>query len=125
MSKAPVGAARGGGRRRLRALAARDRRRHALLDHVERLDHLADALAGEILEIAGLEQPRDVLLDVLRHAARVAGQLRGGERLGAVVDRLGRLQDLVGRLLHRLDRGAELAGGTRHAAFLALADQRR
>ena len=58
------------------------------LDRVQGRDHFADALAGEILEIAGLVDPHDLVLDVLGKPALVIGLERGGERLGAVVDDL-------------------------------------
>ena len=85
---------------------------------------LADALAGEVLEIAGLVDLHHVILDVLREAALVIGLQRGGERAGAVVDDLGGLQDFLRGLFHALDRGAELAGGVRHAPLAAFADER-
>ena len=106
------------------ALAALEHARHLVLEHVQGADHLADALAGEILEIAGFVDLHHVVLDVLGQPALVVGLQRGGERLGAVVDDLDRFQDLLRGLFHAVDRGAEFVGRARHAALLAVADQR-
>ena len=89
----------------------------------KRLDHVADALTAEILEVAGFVDLHHVILDFLRQAAFVVGLHGGGERLGAVVDHLGRFQDLLGGFFHAFDRGAEFAGGVRHVALLAVADE--
>ncbi len=118
---------------RRRLIGLRDRRpalvafEHVLdllLDHGQGLDHVADALAAEVLEIAGLVDLHHVILNLLRQAAFVIGLHRGGERLGAVVDHLRRFQNLLGRLFHAFDRGAELAGGARHVTLAAFADER-
>ena len=96
---------------------------HLVLDRVQGLDHMADALAAEILEIAGLVDFYHVILNFLRQAALVVRFQRSGERARAFVDDLGRFEDLFGGLFHALDRSAEFAGGVRHAALAAVADQ--
>ena len=83
------------------------------------VDHLADALAGKILEIAGLEyECTTCSLDVLRQRALVIALQRGGERLGVVIDAFGGFENVLRRLVHALDRGAEFAGRARQAALL-------
>ena len=84
---------------------------------------MADALAAEILEIAGFVDLHHVVLNFLREAAFVVGLHGRGERLGAVVDHLGRFQDFFGGLLHAFDCGAELTGGAGHVSVAAIADE--
>src|SRR5947199_1621354 len=65
-----------------------------LLDELHRRHHLGDALAGEVLKIAGLEDRDDALLDFLAEQLLL---FRGNvlrQRAGRLVDRLGGLQDL-------------------------------
>src|ERR1041385_7919510 len=49
----------------LDVLPDREQPRDVLLDKLQRLEHMADALAGQVLEIAGLENLHDALLDVM------------------------------------------------------------
>ncbi len=120
-----LAAGRGLFRRSLRrtAVAAIEHGRELLLDQVQGVDHLGDALAGEVLEIAGLVDRHRALLDVLGEPALVVAPERGGQRLGAVVDAFGRVQDFLRGFFHAADRGAEFAGRARHTALLAFADQ--
>ncbi len=99
--------------------------RQRILDLAERADHLADALAGDVLEIARFVDRGELILDVVGEPGLVAVRERGAERPGVVVDDLGRLQDLVGRRLHDLDGGAELARRARHAPLAAFVQQAR
>src|SRR5262245_38116766 len=80
------------------------------LDVLERLHHLGDALAGDVLERAGLEDDHHLLVDQRLVGDRVAG-IGGHHGLGTFHDR-------VGRLLGRLDDGAKLLAGQRDAAVL-------
>ena len=84
-----------------------------LLDERQRLDHLADALAGEILEIAGLENLHDAVLDVVGEPLLVAALEHRRERVRGLVDVLGGLQHLLGRLLGAADDRFEFAAGAR------------
>ena len=81
---------------------------------LQRRHHLADALAGEIVEIAGFEDLRHLVLDVLRHALLVPALERGGERGGGLFDRLGGFQDAVGRVGRAFLDGRELLRDARH-----------
>ena len=65
-----------------------------------------------------------MILNILGKAARVIGLQRRGERLGAVVDRLGRFQNFHRGLFHALDGGAEIAGRVREPALAVVADER-
>ena len=98
--------------------------RKLLLEMAEQGDHLADALAGEILEIAGLVDLRDALLHFRRDVAAGAGHLRARHCAHAVVDRLGGGEHGLRRLLHRLDRRAELGCGARQTPPVPVAHER-
>ena len=50
---------------------------NVLLDELQRLKHMANALAGEVLEIAGLENLHDAVLNVLGKPLLVAALGRG------------------------------------------------
>ncbi len=91
--------------------------RHALLDVLQGLDHLGDALAGDVLERAGLEDHQHLLVDHRLVGGRIA-RIRGHYGLGAFHDR-------VGRLLGRLHDGAELLAGRRDAAVLQVVHLQR
>src|SRR5262245_13465629 len=88
--------------------------RDARLDMLERLHHFGDALAGDVLERAGLEDDHHLLVDQRLVGDRIAGV--GGHH------GLGTFHDRVGRLLGRLDDGAELLAGQRDAAVLEVVD---
>ena len=105
------------------SVAAIEHGRDLVLDHRHGADHIADALAGKILEIAGFVDLHDVVLDVLGQAALVIVLQRGGERPGAFVDDLDRFQNFLRGVIHAVDRGAQFVGRARHAALLAVADQ--
>ncbi len=49
----------------LDAVPDRHQPRHVLLDELQRRQHMGDALAGEVLEIAGLENLHHAILDVV------------------------------------------------------------
>ena len=88
--------------------------------------HLADALAGEVLEVAGLEDRDDAFLDFLAEQLLLVGRDDLGQRAGRLVDRLGGFEDLLGGLFGAADDGAELAIDLGHfLAVKALAVQRR
>ena len=75
----------GGGRLARLAAVALEHVLHLVFDHVQGLDHVADALAAEILEIAGFVDFHHVFLNFLREAALVIVFQRGGKRPGALV----------------------------------------
>ena len=77
-------------------------------------DHLGDALAGQVLEIAGLEDLDHALLDVLRQRLVLLVLQARGERRGHLVDLFGARQDRVGRALGAADDRVELVGDARH-----------
>ena len=85
-----------------------------LLQDIENLGDLADPLAGEILEIAGLVDPQDLVADVAGQAHLVLALERRGQRVGALVDLLGGAQNLLCRLLGIDHDRLELAAGPRH-----------
>ena len=88
--------------------------------------HLADALAGEILEVAGLEDRDHAFLDFLAEQLLLVrrGVLR--QRGRRLVDRLGGFENLLGGLFGAADDGAELAIDLGHfLAVEALAVQHR
>src|SRR4051812_33424891 len=70
-----------------------------LLDELQRLKHMANALAGEILEIAGFENLHDPVLNVVGKPLLMAALGRRRQRVGGLVDLFGRLQDRLRRLL--------------------------
>ncbi len=88
--------------------------RDARLDVLQRLDHLGDALAGDVLERAGFEDDHHLLVDQRLVGGRIAG-VGGHQGLGAFHDR-------VGGRFGRLDDGAELLAGRRDAAVLQFVD---
>ncbi len=67
---------------------ALDHGHDSLFDHDQRCDHLADALAGQILEIAGFVNPDNVVLHILRQTTVVTVAQGRGESTRAVVDNL-------------------------------------
>src|SRR6478735_7139337 len=80
-----------------------------LFDEFHRLHHLADTLAGQVLEIAGLEDRDDLFLDILAKQLLLVGRDVLGQCGGGLVDRLDGLEDLLGGLFGAADDGAELA----------------
>ena len=81
------------------------------------LDHLGDALAGDVLERAGLEDDHHLLVHQRLVGGRVA-RIGGHQRLGA-------FHDGVGRGFGRLHDGAELLAGGRDARVLQVVDLER
>ena len=97
-----------------------------VFDEFHRGHHLADALTGQILEIAGLEDRNDALLDFFAEDLLLVRRIHLGQRAGGLIDRLGGFQNLLGRFLGAADHGAELAGDLGHfIAVEALAVQDR
>src|SRR3954454_7777683 len=97
-----------------------------LLDELHRAHDLADALAGQVLEVAGFEDRDDAFLDIVGEPLLLIGRLHLGHRAGRLVDRLGGFEDLLGRLFGTADDRAELAIDLGHfAAVEALAMQCR
>src|SRR5665213_377376 len=97
-----------------------------ILDEFHRGHHLLDALAGQILEIAGLENRDDALLDFLAQQLLLIGRIHFHQRAGGLVDRLGGFQDLLRGLFGAADHGAEFAIDAGHfLAAEALAVQNR
>ena len=84
-----------------------------LLDELQRLEYMTDALAGEILEIAGLENLHHAVLDIMGQPLFVAALDRRRQRVGGLVDLFGRLQDRLRRLLGAADDRRKLAAGAR------------
>ena len=89
-----------------------------LFDEFHRLHHLADALARQVLEIAGLEDRDDAFLDFLAEQLLLVGRDVFGQCGGGLVDRLDGLENLLGGLFGAADDGAELAIDLGH--FLAV-----
>src|SRR5262249_56833234 len=57
-----------------------------LFDELQRRHHVGDTLAGEVLEIADLEDAHNALLDVLSETEFMSGLERGGQRVRRLVD---------------------------------------
>ena len=89
-----------------------------VFDEFHRGHHLVDALTGQVLEIAGLEDGNDALLDFLAEDLLLVGRGYLGERGRGVVDRLGGFQNLLGGFFGAADHGAEFAVDLGH--FLAV-----
>ena len=85
---------------------------------------MGDALAGEVLEIAGLENLHHAILDVVGEPLLVAALDRRRQRVGGLVDLLGRLQDRLRRLLGAADDGVQ-ARGARARSVRCRARRRR
>ena len=95
-------------------------------DELHRGHHLADALTGEILEVAGLENRDHAFLDFLAEQLLLVRRGVLGQRGRSIVDRLGGFENLLGGLFGAADHGAELAIDLGHFATVkALAMQRR
>ena len=89
-----------------------------VFDEFHRGHHLADALTGQILEIAGLEDGNDALLDFLAEQLLLIRRGHLGQRGRRLIDRLGGFQNLLGGFFGAADHGAELAVDLGH--FLAV-----
>ena len=87
------------------AVGSLDHDGQLLFHHHQGRDDFPDALAGEILEIAGFINPHDMILHVLRETMVVVIGQRGDERARAIIDGFDRRQDLLCRRFHALDRG--------------------
>ena len=97
-----------------------------VFDELHRGHHLADALTGQILEIAGLEDRDDAFLDFLAEQLLLIRRGHLGQRGRRLIDRFGGFQNLLGRFFGAADHGAELAGDLGHfLAVEALAVQNR
>ena len=96
-----------------------------MLDELHRGHHLADALSGEVLEVAGLENADHAVLDFFaepRVLVRRCGFAEGGRGL---IDRFRGLENLLGGFFGAADHGAEFAGDLGHfiaAEALAVKD---
>src|SRR3984885_13415674 len=66
---------------------------NVMLDELHRVHHLLDALAGEVLEIAGFENRDDALLDFLAEQLLLIRRSDPAQRRGRIVDRLGGFED--------------------------------
>src|SRR6478609_6064107 len=71
----------------LDAVPDRQEPRDMLLDELQRRHHMGDALTGEVLKIAGLENLHHAILDVMGEPPVVAALDRCRERVGGLVDR--------------------------------------
>ncbi len=89
-----------------------------VLDEFHRAHHLADALAGQILEVAGLENRDHAFLDLLAELDLLVVRGHLGEGGGGLVDGFSSLENVLRRLLGAADDRAELARDPRH--FLAI-----
>ena len=97
-----------------------------IFDEFHRGHHFFDALTGQVLEIAGLEDGNDAFLDFLTEQLLLIGRGYGAQRGRRVVDRLGGFQNLLRRFFGAADHGAELAVDLGHfLAVEALAVQHR
>ena len=97
-----------------------------VFDEFHRGHHLADALTGQILEIAGLEDGNDALLNFLAEDLLLIRRVHLGQRGRRLVDRLRGFQNLLGGFFGAADHGAEFAGDPGHfIAVEALAVQHR
>jgi hypothetical protein len=96
-----AGGERGGGIVLERVDAAPDvhHPRDAVLDEFQRRQHLRDALAGKVLEIAGIEDADHLVADVLRERALLLALDRGRKRVGGLVEIFRRRKDLLDRAL--------------------------
>jgi len=97
----------------------------SFLDHHQHCDHLADALARKILEIACLINADNVVLHILGEAVVVIVVQCRGEGACTVVDGLCRGENLLGCGFHAFNGRAEFAGRARHAAVIAIVDEYR
>ena len=95
----------------------------AVLDHHQNGDHFADTLPCEVLEIASFVNADHVVLHILCQAMVVVIAQGRGESSRAVIDRLSRCQNFLGRRLHAFDSCAEITGRARHAPILAVVDE--
>ena len=80
--------------------------------------HLLDALAGEVLEIAGLENGDDAFLDFFAEQLLLIRRSDLAECGGRIVDGFGGFEDLLGGLFGTADDGTEFAVDLGH--FLAV-----
>src|SRR6202012_1032460 len=72
--------------------------RDVMLDELHRGHHLLDALAGEVLEIAGPEDRDDAFLDFLPEQLLLIRRSDLAECRSRIVDRFGGFEDLLGGL---------------------------
>ena len=97
----------------------------SFLDHDQCGDYLADPLTSEILKITSF-------IDFGRRGPAHPAPSHGDNRcsrpkrgLGAVVDDLGRRQDLLCGRLHAFDGDAKFTSGARHSPVIAVVDEYR
>ena len=81
----------------------------AILDEFQRRQHLGDALAAEILEVAGFEDADDVIADVARERLLLVVLERRGQGVGSFVDGSPRHRESVGSPFRAVHHGVELA----------------
>ena len=97
-----------------------------VFDELHRGHHLADALTGEVLEVAGFEDRHHALLDILAEDLLLVRRVHLGQRARRLIDEFGGLQDLLRGLFGPADHGTEFAIDLGHLlAIEALAVQHR
>jgi len=111
------------GRRGIRARQFLEHASDLAIQGVERRPHFGDALAGQILEIARLENVRHAVPDVLCQAGFEIAFQQAREIVRRLIDVLGGGQDFLRRELAVLDDGVQLVGdtavGAESAPFIA------
>src|SRR6185312_3366391 len=103
---------RGVGRLRMGTAEGAQQELQTALDLAQRLHHLGDALAAQILEAAGLVDAAGGVLELVAVGLAAAS--------GHLFHRLGGLQDGTGRGSAVADDGIELVGGARQVATAGL-----
>src|SRR5260370_25783796 len=84
--------------------------RDVVFDEFHRRHHLADALAGQILEIAGFEDRDHTLLDFLTENRLLVRRSDLGQRAGRLIDPCGGFQNLLRGLVGADDPRPYIAG---------------
>ena len=100
------------GRRGIRARQFLEHASDLAMKGVERRPHFGDALAGQILEIARLENVRHAVPDVLCQAGFEIAFQQAREIVRRLIDVLGGGQDFLRRELTVPDDGVQLVGDT-------------
>jgi hypothetical protein len=101
------------GRRGIRARQFLEHASDLAIQGVERRPHFGDALAGQILEIARLENVRHAVPDVLCQAGFEIAFQQAREIVHRLIDVLGGGQDFLRRELAVPDDGVQLVGAER------------
>src|ERR1700677_1537337 len=89
-----------------------------IFDELHRGHHLLDALTGQILEIAGLEDRNHAFLDFLAEQLLLIRRSYPAQSGRGVIDRFRGFEDLLGGFFGTADHGAEFAVDLGH--FLAV-----